>query len=183
MKIDYVSRSFTLDDGTRSHIESKLEKLVKFLEEPIEVHVALDSERHHQIAELHVAHRHGALQAREASDQILDSVNQAIDKAERQARRSRKKLVDRRRRPRRSGGEAGQWPIDVVDRQSVGEGRRPRVIKSSLLRIKPMSIDEAALELDASRHDFVVFRDAETDRVSVLYKRKDENFGLIAPEF
>ncbi len=57
-----------------------------------------------------------------------------------------------------------------------------RVIKSSLLQIKPMTIEEAALQLEGSKNDFVVFRDAVNDRVSVLYKRRDDNYGLIAPE-
>jgi putative sigma-54 modulation protein len=57
------------------------------------------------------------------------------------------------------------------------------VIRSSRLQIKPMSIEEAALELDGGKNDFVVFRDAASDRVSVLYKRKDNNYGLIAPDF
>jgi putative sigma-54 modulation protein len=61
-----------------------------------------------------------------------------------------------------------------------GEGRR--VIKSGSLRIKPMSIEEAALQLEGSRNEFIVFRDADTEKVSVLYKRKDDNYGLIAPE-
>jgi putative sigma-54 modulation protein len=74
------------------------------------------------------------------------------------------------------------WPIDVIERTSL-EGGGARVIKTSKLPIKPMSIEEAALLLDASKHDFVVFRDSESERVSVLYKRRDQNYGLIAPEF
>ncbi|MGB6995373.1 MAG: sigma 54 modulation/S30EA ribosomal C-terminal domain-containing protein, partial [Thermoanaerobaculia bacterium] len=65
---------------------------------------------------------------------------------------------------------------------SVGEGRSPRIVKSSVLSIKPMSIDEAALQLEDSKNDFVVFRDAASDQVSVLYKRRDQNYGLISPE-
>jgi len=70
-----------------------------------------------------------------------------------------------------------------VERESVGSGQQPRIIKTSLLQIKPMSIEEAALRIDDSKNEFIVFRDAETDRVSVLYKRKDDHYGLIAPEF
>ena len=67
-----------------------------------------------------------------------------------------------------------------VPEDALQPGRSPVV---EIRGKEPMSIDEAALALEGSRHDFVVFRDASTERVSVLYKRKDDNYGLIAPEF
>jgi putative sigma-54 modulation protein len=181
MKIEYVARSYSPDESMRRYAEDKLRKLLKFLEEPIEVHATLETEKHHAIAELQVSHRYGTLQARESADQMLDAVNSAVDKVEKQARRTRKKFMDRRRRAQRETN-GHHWPIDVIERASVGAGEA-RVIRSSKLPIKPMSIEEAALELDGSEHDFVVFRDSDNERVSVLYKRRDDNYGLIAPEF
>jgi putative sigma-54 modulation protein len=64
---------------------------------------------------------------------------------------------------------------------NAGTGRR--VIKRSVLSIKPMSVEEAALQLEGSTNDFVVFKDALSEQVSVLYKRRDANYGLISPEF
>ena len=72
--------------------------------------------------------------------------------------------------------------MDVVERDSVGGGREPRIVKSSHIEIKPMALEEAALQLEDSKNDFLVFRDATSERVSVLYKRKDANYGLIVPE-
>ena len=60
---------------------------------------------------------------------------------------------------------------------------RPRVIRTSNLPIRPMSIEQAAMTLDGSRNEFIVFRDLDTDKVTVIYKRNDQNFGMIAPEF
>ncbi|HXO21761.1 MAG TPA: sigma 54 modulation/S30EA ribosomal C-terminal domain-containing protein, partial [Thermoanaerobaculia bacterium] len=76
-----------------------------------------------------------------------------------------------------------RWPIEVLDRESVTAGSTPRIVQSSHLQIKPMTIEEAALQLEDSEQGFVVFRDSTSDRLSVLYKRKDDNYGLIAPEF
>jgi putative sigma-54 modulation protein len=70
----------------------------------------------------------------------------------------------------------------VVERDSLGEGREPRIVKRSQIEIKPMALEEAALQLESSKNDFLVFRDAANDQVSVLYKRKDANYGLIVPE-
>lgn len=182
MNIEYTGRNFSIDDRVRDFTEDKLRRLEKFLQDPVEVRVTLEgaTRGNRQIAEVHVHHRLGLLQAAEETHEMLESIGNAVDKVEKQARRSISKMIDKRRRADRNGDH--DWPVDVVERDSVGGGREPRVIRSSRIQIKPMSIDEAALQLESSRNDFVVFRDATSDRVSVLYKRKDDNYGLIAPE-
>ena len=182
MKIDYVGRHLALDDVMRSHTEEKLGRVLRFLAEPVEAHVTLDIERHRKIAEIHLKHRHGSLHAREENTDVLEAIGLASDHLERQAKRARKRSVDRRRRAGRVAAEARHWPVDVLSRESVQHGALPRVIRSSKLEIKPMTLDEAALRLETSRNGFVVFFDAESDRLSVLYKRRDDNYGLIAPE-
>jgi putative sigma-54 modulation protein len=70
----------------------------------------------------------------------------------------------------------------VLEGGSVGGGATPRVIRESRLEIKPMTLDEAALQLETSKNEFVVFVDADSERVHVLYRRRDDHYGLIAPE-
>ena len=180
MNIEYVARNVELDDRIRDFATDKLRKVDKFLEEPVEVRLTLAQEKHRAMAELRVAHRHGLIQAAEETTEILDAINLAVDKAEKQARRSRKKFFDKRRKADRNNGS--QWPVEVLEGSSLGAGSTPRIIKSSFLSIKPMSLDEAALHLEESRHEFLVFRDAGSDQINVLYKRKDNNYGLISPE-
>jgi putative sigma-54 modulation protein len=178
MKTEIIGRNVQVDDRLRRAVEAKLRKLEKFLEEPVETRVTLTAERHRHVAELHVTHRLGVLQGTEESDgNLLDAVQRAATKVEEQARRTHGKLVDKRRR-----GGNHRWPVEVLDQGSVGAGGAPQVIETSHLDIKPMTIDEAALELEGSEQLFVVFRDSLSDRLSVLYKRKDQNYGLIAPE-
>lgn len=180
MNIDFVAHSVQLDDTIRDYAESKLNKLTKFLDEPIEVRVSLAQERHRCLAELRVAHRFGLIQATEETDDVLDAINLAVDKAGKQARRSRKKFKDKRRKADRNNGN--QWPVEILEKASLNTGTSPRIIKSSFLSIKPMSLDEAAIHLEDSKNDFLVFRDANSEQISVLYKRKDSNYGLISPE-
>jgi ribosome hibernation promoting factor len=178
MKTEIIGRNVHVDDRLRASVEQKLHKLEKFLDEPVEMRVTLAAERHRHVAELHVTHRLGVLQGTEESDgNLLDAVQRAVTKVEEQARRSHKKLVDKRRR-----GNHHRWPVEVLDQGSVAGGGVPRVIETSHLSIKPMTLEEAALELDGAEHGFVVFRDSASDRLSVLYKRKDQHYGLIAPE-
>jgi putative sigma-54 modulation protein len=180
MNIEIVGRNGDIGTATREHASKKLDKVLKFLEEPIDARFTFDADGHRHVVELHLAHRFGTLQGHSEGEGWTEAVNAVVDKVEKQARRGRERFQDRRRRAQRAG-DAASWPVDVVEKASVGGGARPRVIKSSLIQIKPMSLDEAAIELEASTHDFVVFRDAETDEVNVLYKRKDNHYGLIAP--
>ena len=184
MKTEIIGRNVQVDDRLREYVEQKLHKLEKFLEEPIEMRVTLIAEKHTQVAELHVSHRLGVLQGTEATDgNFRDAVNGVMDRVEEQARRAHQKVVDKRRRADRDGWDGHHhWPVEVLHQESVGEGVVPRVIETTHMAIKPMTIDEAAIELDVSEHGFVVFRDASSDRLSVLYKRKDQHYGLIAPE-
>lgn len=182
MNIDYVGRHVDLDDRIRTHTEQRLGKVLRFLFEPIEVRVALETEKSRQIAEIHLSHRHGALHAREENNDVLEAIDLAVEHLGRQAQRSRKRAVDRRRRAGRDTSTGQHWPVEVLARESVRRGETPRIVKSSRFEIKPMTLDEAALQLDTSRNDFVVFLDAESEKVSVLYKRRDQNYGLIAPE-
>jgi putative sigma-54 modulation protein len=182
MQFDWVSRHYRPDPALRAEIEGRLGKLERLLAAPVEMRVTLEKEKHRESVDLHVAHRHGVLQARAEGDAMREAARQAIDTLHEQARRTRKRTLDRRRRPPRPNGQEHHWPLDVVEKDSL-TGGGVRVIRSSLLRIKPMTVEEASLELENSEHGFVVFRDGATQRVNVLFLRKDGHYGLIAPEF
>ena len=187
MRIEYFARNYTVDEQVRRYAEEKLKKLAKFLADPeaAEARVTLETEKHHFVAEVQVNHRHGTLVAKETASQMLDALNLAVDKVETQAQRARKKHKESRRRAQRQETNGHHWPLEVIARDSIAPGadRGRRVVEKTRLEIKPMSIEEAALELESTDQLFVVFRDMDSDaRVSVLYKRRDQNYGLIAPE-
>lgn len=178
MNIELTGRHINLRDDIKQYSRKKLEKLEKFLEEPIEIQLILEVEKLRSIAELHARHKHGYIQATEEAEDLENAVHAAIETAAKQARRAHKKAKDKKRR---AGKPAEHWPVDVIAGESVSGGQTPRVIKTHNLPIKPMTIDEASLALDSSKNEFFVFLDASTDKVSVLYRRKDANYGLIAP--
>jgi putative sigma-54 modulation protein len=182
MNIEFVGRSYQVDDRIRGFAEEKLRKVNKFLDEPVEVRVTLESEKHRHIAELHIAHRHGVLQATEENNDMYDAINLVVDKVEKQARRSKKRAIDKRRRADRASHDGQRWPVNIIAGESVGAGGTPRIIESTHLSIKPMTIEEAALVLRDGKNEFVVFRESSSHRINVLYRRKDSNYGLITPE-
>jgi len=180
MNIEYVARNLDIDGALRSYAEGKIAKTAKFLEDPVDIHLTLEAEKHRRIAELRISHRFGHHVATESeTDDIRDAINLVVDKMEKQVRRSREKFLDKRRRAA-SPAEV-QWPVDVIERDTLSSGR-PRIVKSGHLEIRTLTIDEAAEALEASSNDFVVFRNALSEKINVLYKRHDENFGLITQD-
>ena len=180
MNIDYVGRNVELTDDLRSYAETKMANAVRFLDEPVEIRLILEGKGRRQIADLQVHHRFGDLQAECEGSDLRDAIHEVIGKIEKQARRSRKRFHDRRRRGDRQ--VAQEWPVDVVSKASIGDEESPRVIKTSSLSIKPMSLDDAALKLETAKNDFVVFRDSDHGRINVLYRRRDGDYGLVTPE-
>jgi hypothetical protein len=117
------------------------------------------------------------LSAAEESGDLAVSLANVLDKLARQAQRHVGRLRERKRRP------AGAAPVRPRGSDDAGrEDGAPRVFRSRRFLAKPMTVEEAALEMGQSREGVVVFRDAVTERVSVLYRRSDGNLGLIEPE-
>ena len=104
------------------------------------------------------------------------ALTRAIAKIQKQALKLKEKTVDRKQGARRTATVA-----PTPDGQLEASPRPPRIIAARRYSIKPMTAEEAALTLTSQTDQFVVFRDADTDRIGVLYKRKDGNFGLIEP--
>lgn len=185
MQIEFSTRHVEIDDGIRSWTQERIGRVARYLHEPVEVRVALEGtagDKHLIGAEIHAAHRHGELHARVEDVDLREAIQRATAAVERQAKRSRERAVDKRRRASREAAQARQWPVEVLSRESLRQGGTPRIVKSSNFAIEPMTVDQAALRLETSKNAFVVFHDAERDRVSVLYKRRDDDYGLIAPE-
>ena len=182
MNIEFVGRHLQVEEKTRMLAAEKLERLAKFLTEPIEAHVVLEATKLRHSAEVQVRSAGREFLSKEEAVDLHDALALAADKVLEQAKRARKREVEAPRRRDRVHSSAQQWPVEVLTRESVRQGESPIVVKSSQLQILSMTINEAALKLESSRSEFVVFRDLENERVSVIYKRHDDDYGLIVPE-
>lgn len=182
MNIEFVGRHLQVVEKTRLLAAEKLERLTKFLADPIDVHVVLEAAKLRHSAEIKVRSAGREFLSKEAAVELHDALGQAAEKVIEQAKRARKREVDEPRRRDREQASAQQWPVEVLTRESVRKGESPIVVKSSRLEIHSMTINEAALKLESSRSEFVVFRDLESERVSVIYRRHDDDYGLIVPE-
>jgi len=179
MRIEFTGRQTEVPKELRQLAERKLQKLAKVLHGITNVHVVLSADKHRQIAEVTVHSSHLDLTAAEESGDFGSSLATVVEKLTRQAQRHLGKLRERKRRaPARA---TALWS-GVLASAATSEDRGPRVIRSRRFVAKPMTVDEAALEVQRADDGFLVFRDATTERVSVLYRRRDGNLGLIEPE-
>jgi ribosome hibernation promoting factor len=177
VRVEYTGRHLDVPDGVRRLGDRKLRKLSRLLPAITDVRVILSTDRHRQVVEVSVHSRHLDLTATEASGDHALSLSTAMDKLIRQAEKRVAK-----RRVRKGGARAGTLALPVAVASAPPEDGGVRVIRSRRFVVKPMTVEEAAIEVGASPDGVLVFRDAATERVNVLYKRKDGNLGLIEPE-
>ena len=187
MATEISGRNYEIPADVRDLVEKKLAKIQdKLFDDVIEVRVVLQVEKRRNICEvLIVGKDHDVKTVQESDESMPDAVNSAIDHLKRQAQKNREKIRDHRRKEG-NGRDVTEWSVQVLEPGNLREDteeRAPRIVKTNNIEIRPMSIEEAALRLDDSKNEFIVFRDIDSDRVSVIYKRRDNNLGLISPEF
>lgn len=187
MATGIIGRNFEVTPDIRDLIDKKLGRIIHNLfDDVIDIRCVLQVEKYRNICEiLIVGKEHDVKAVQESGESMVDAINATIDHLKRQAQKNRKKIRDHHRKDgnHAKAERVTDWTVQVLEPGRLREaGNRPRIIKTNNLQIRPMSIEEAALRLDESKNEFIVFRDLDTDKVSVIYKRRDENLGLIAPE-
>ncbi len=179
MMVQITARHIEVPASLKSYIERRVAKLDKFIDGITDVHVTLTTEKFRQIAELNVHSRGNTyMSATEVTEDLKSSVTLAIEKIESQAKKHRAKRIDKKRRRSTKADGAGTFEVLVPDTQRQ---RTPEVIESGRFVVKPMAIEEAVMQLEEEKAEFLVFRN-EHGRTNVLYRRPDGNFGLIDPE-
>ena len=174
MRLDITGRHVDVTTALRQLIEKRLARLERVLNDAaVSAIITLTREKYRLRTEIAV-HTRGdhVLRGNGESSGWAVSVRQATDKIEQQAQTLKGKWNDRKRKGARAAREASQEPAPPGPARVV-RARYP---------VKPMSIDDAALRLDGSKDTFVVFRNAETETVSILYRRRDGNLALIEPD-
>jgi len=182
MNVVITGRHFEVTEGIKSHINEKIVKLDKFYHKILEAHVILSVEKFRHIAEITVIGKHIKVTATETTSDMYASIDMAIDSLEKQLR----KLHDRIKEHRVKGSSGRIRDIAVRSLSAIKEAFRPakesaapEIVETKRVAEKPMSEGEAVDELKISNSEFIVFRNAGDDKINVIYKRKDGNFGLI----
>jgi len=196
MQIVVSGKNIHLSPSLKDYAEKKLASIKKYFDHIIEVDITLSVDEvkdqgRSKVCEVTVWANGIVVRGKKASEDLYASIDMVADKIERQVKKYKEKLKDiPRRHNSRNDQQAmhsvlafsGSLPTSTSDVETKAD-RNPRIIRSGTFPIKPMFSDEAAEQLELLKQGFYVFSNAETNKINVIYKRSDGNFGLIEPEY
>jgi putative sigma-54 modulation protein len=180
MKIKFNFKNFEPSNHLKEYAHERFMKLSKYLpdSENAELQINMEVEKFRHIADVTLTGKDVHLSATEESEDMYSSVDFSQDKLEAQLRKVRDKIKDKRKKGK---GKSVRMDVISFSESEAGE-REPVVEKTDHYEPKPMSVDEAAMQLDTLNYEFLVFINAEAgERVNVIYRRKNGDFGLIDP--
>lgn len=178
MKITFLLRHVTIDDKTKAIIEKKIGKLDKFFDAEHEALVTLRKAGDTEILELTINAVGMIFRSEVKSESYLRAIDIAVDVIERQIRRNKTKLA---KKIRSTAFDKTAVPEDAPEATTMEEAEEDAFeqIRVKEFDLKPMTVEEAILQMNLLAHNFFVFQDQETERIFVVYKRADGGYGVI----
>lgn len=170
MQVTVTFRHMDASDPLRKYAEEKSARLAKYLFEPIEVHWVLSVEKIRHIADATIVANGVNIKAQESTQDMYSALDMTLDKLEKQVKKHKEKVKGHK------VPESARYTEEAVETPA---STAPRVIKRENLFVKPMSVEEAAMQLELVKNDFLVFTDSGTSKINVMYRRKDGDLGLI----
>ena len=180
MQVSVTFRHMDVSEPVKAYVEEKLGRVKKYIDEPIDAQAVLSVEKkiRHK-AEVTIVAKGITIKGSEETNDMYAAIDAMVDKIERQLKRYKEKLKDHKP----TAGREREVKKTVLEAASIDEGAlEPIIIRSDSFPVKPMSVEEAVMQMDLLHKDFLVFTDAGTEDINVVYRRKDGNYGLIAPQ-
>ena len=165
MRVMVIGKNINVTPALKEMIEKKISKLDRYFTPGVEARATLSVQKNRQIFEVTIPFNGVILRCEESTDDMYKSIDLVENKLERQIRKQRTKLS------RRSNNSLRFFNMEEVAVEDQDTGRE--IVKSKKFNIKPMTADEAILQMELVEHDFFVFKDADTNNINVIYKRKD----------
>lgn len=175
MRITVSGKNFNITNALKERVEKKLSKFERYFGPDTEAYVTLSVEKNRHIVEVTIPFNGVILRGEEATADMYTSIDNVVEKLERQMRRHKTKLEKRIK--------DGNIRFENWTSSTEEEDQEVKIVKTKRFAMKPMPVEEAVLQMELLGHNFFVFSNADTDEVNVVYKRKDGNYGLIEPEF
>ncbi|MCS7202506.1 MAG: ribosome-associated translation inhibitor RaiA [Dictyoglomus sp.] len=176
MQINITGKNISLSQTMQDYVEKKISKLSRFFDHISHIEVVLKEEDRKDVGKSHIVEvtldvNGTIIKASEENQNFRACIDLVVDKLESQLKKYKEKLIERGRR--------GPSIREIL---ATEEESKPKVVKVKKFGLKPMDIEEAILQMEMLGHDFFLYLDAETNKMSLLYKRKDGNYGLIIAE-
>ena len=175
MKISVRGDKVKVTEAMNNYVVEKLKKIDKYLDNPeaVNASVVVRVEKQGQKVELTIPLKNFMLRAEETQEDIYAAVDTIVDKIERQIRKNKTKLKKHAKKSEEF------FNFDYELKKEEKKKKENKIVKRKSFEMKPMHEEDAILELELLGHDFYVYKDAKTNEVNVLYKRKDGNYGII----
>ena len=175
MKFVITGRNIDVTEGLKTAVSEKIGKLEKYFHPDTEVIVTLSVEKDRQKIEVTIPVKGNIIRAEQVSSDMYVSIDLVEEVIERQLKKYKNKIVDKK--------HAGDSFSAEFIEKDYEEDDSIKIVRTKRFAVKPMDVEEACVQMELLGHDFFVFRNAETDEVNVVYKRKANTYGLIEPEF
>ena len=177
MKFIIIGKNIDVTPGLKDAVESKLGKLQRYFTPDTEIHVTLSVQKEHQKIEVTIPVKGNIIRSEQESDDMYVSIDLVEEVIERQLKKYKKKLIDKKQ----SALAFSQAFIE--DEEDTSYEDDIQIVKTKKFAMKPVNPEEACLQMEMLGHTFFVFLNSETEQVNVVYKRKNGTYGLIEPEF
>lgn len=174
MKFIISGKNIEVTEGLRQTVEEKIGKLARYFNESTEIIVTMSVEKDRQKIEVTIPMKGNIIRAEQVSNDMYVSIDLVEEIIERQLRKYKTKIIDRK--------QSGGFNQDFID-DDIDEEESINIIRTKRFAMKPMDAEEACVQMELLGHNFYVFRNADTDEVNVVYKRKGNTYGVIEPEF
>ena len=174
MKFIILGKNIEVTDGLKSAVEDKIGKLEKYFTEDTEVHVTLSVEKDRQKIEVTIPVKGSIIRSEQVSNDMYVSIDLVEEIIERQLKKYKTKLVDKKQ-------SASYFNKEYIEKD-YDEPEDVRIVRTKKFSPMPMYPEDACVQMELLGHDFFVFVNAETDLVNVVYKRKGNSYGIIEPE-
>ena len=177
MEIIIRGDKMQITDAMKDYINEKLGKLEKYLEnsDAVRANVIVKVKNHEQTVEITIPLKSFILRSEETKEDFYAAVDKTIDKLERQVRKNKTKLMAKQNKA------SYDFNFEKIDFKEEIEDEH-KVIKRKTIEVKPMNEEEAILQMELLNHEFYIYKDSETNKKTVVYKRTDGNYGLIESE-
>ncbi len=179
MQISVTFRQMNASEALRAHAIDKASRMNRFFDDNSEAHVVMSTERYMHRAEVNILAHGMVICGKELSSDMYNSIDRAMEKIEKQIKRYRDKLV--KLRPK--DGAKLKMRFKLLEApakpEDVNHDLPPTIIETREFQARPMMIDEAVMQMDLLHNDILVFLNSKTGLLSVLYRKKDNQYGLI----
>ena len=174
MNISITGRTISLTEGLKNMVEKKLGKLDKFFQKDTPCNVTLSTQKDLQKIEVTIPVKGTVIRAEEATEDMYQSIDLVEDVLERQIRKYKEKLISKH--------QAASFTTEFLEATEEYEEEEIKIVRTKQIDLKPMTPEEACLQMELLGHSFFVFQNGDSGKVNVVYKRKAKSYGLIEPE-